>query len=164
MLELILAACILALDLVTKHLAAAYWTTPVELIPGVVRLTYLENTGAAWGMLSGAQVFFIILTVLFCAALVTLVIRNHRGMTKLSKIIASLIFAGALGNLIDRVFLGYVRDMIEPTFISFPVFNVADSAIVIGTILLAIEVLFIKDNLFAVVERDIKSIKKKKDE
>ena len=65
-------------------------------------------------------------------------------MTVLTRVILSLLFAGAIGNLIDRVFLGYVRDMIYFSLINFPVFNVADSAITIAAALLVIETFFVK--------------------
>lgn len=162
MLGIILAVIVFAMDMVSKHLAALYCQTPVVIIDGVVRLTYVENTGAAWGILSGATIVLSIVAALFCVFLAWMYIRNYKKMTKLSKIITGLMFAGALGNLIDRIIFGYVRDMIEVTFISFPVFNIADSAMVIGMILLVVEVFFIKKNLFSVVEDDLKSFRKRK--
>ena len=65
-------------------------------------------------------------------------------MSVLTRIILALLFSGAIGNLIDRIFLGYVRDMIYVSLINFPVFNVADSAITIAAVLLVIETFFIK--------------------
>lgn len=158
MLEIILAIIILVGDQLSKHFAAINCQTPVEFIKGVVRFSYVENRGAAWGMLSGATVFFIIITLIFAAVMVAICIRNHKRMTMLSRITAAMIFAGAVGNLIDRIVFGYVRDMIEVTFINFPVFNIADSAIVIGVILVVIDLLFFKNNLFDVIEADVKGI------
>ncbi|MDO4542939.1 MAG: signal peptidase II [Clostridia bacterium] len=162
MIELIIAVAVLAADMITKYLAATYWLTPVTLISGVVQLTYVENVGAAWGMLGGARLFFIVITVIFCGLIIAAYVRNRNSMLRYSKVVLALVFSGALGNLIDRIIFGYVRDMIQPLFIDFPVFNIADSAIVIGTILLIIEVLFMKNNLFHVIEEDLKTLKRKK--
>ncbi|MDD3400666.1 MAG: signal peptidase II [Eubacteriales bacterium] len=164
MLEIIIAAVIIIIDMVSKYLAEIFCQSPIVLIDGVAQLTYVQNRGAAWGILSNATIVLIIITFIFCGLLVWLTIRNHKNFTTLSRIIVALIFAGAVGNLIDRVLLGYVRDMIEVTFVSFPVFNIADSSIVIGTILLVIEVLFIKKNVFSVIEQDIKTLKKTKED
>lgn len=78
-------------------------------------------------------------------------------MRFLSRCILLLLFAGALGNLVDRVLLGYVRDMIYVSLIQFPVFNIADSSIVIGAGLLIIETLFLKDGIFDLMEKKNKT-------
>lgn len=78
-------------------------------------------------------------------------------MRFLSRCILLLLFAGALGNLVDRVLLGYVRDMIYVSLIQFPVFNIADSSIVIGAGLLIIETLFLKNGIFDLMEKKNKT-------
>lgn len=104
------------------------------IIPGFLNFTHVKNTGAAFGILEGKRVFFIILTVL---ALLYLSYELYKSKKKKYCIFLVLIISGIIGNFIDRLFLGYVRD-----FISFkifePVFNIADCFIVIGVILFVI--------------------------
>ena len=143
--DLLLAAVILLLDQGTKIWAARSLSVhPVVLISGVLELTYLENRGAVWGMMQGWRVVFLIATVVFLIVILWFYNKKRREMSTLTRIILSLLFAGAVGNLIDRVFLGYVRDMIYFSLINFPVFNVADSAITVAAALLVIETFFVK--------------------
>lgn len=107
----------------------------ISVVPGFFNLTYVQNTGAAWGMLTGWGFFLITLSVLMLIVLV--VFRRHIIEDILvHKIAMGLMIAGIVGNLIDRIRLGYVVDFLdfycrlyEP---HFPSFNVADSAICIG--------------------------------
>ena len=149
---------IIILDFITKKWAQAVLKAveTVPLINGVFHLTYVENRGAAFGMLQNAQVFFIIATVIACGAMLYFMIKEYKRMHTAMRISLALIFAGALGNFIDRVALGYVRDMLYFKLIDFPVFNVADSAICIGAAILIIDVLFFKGKTF------IDSLDKKK--
>lgn len=143
--EFILAGLILILDQGTKLWAArALSVEPLVLIPGALELTYLENRGAVWGLMQGWRVVFLIATFLFLGIVIWLYSKKRKSMSLLTRIILALLFSGAIGNLIDRMFLGYVRDMIYVSLIRFPVFNVADSAITIAAALLVIETLFIK--------------------
>ena len=143
--ELVLAVLILALDQVTKIWSARVLSArPLVLIPGALELTYLENRGAVWGLMQGWRIVFLIATFLFLGALVWFYGKKRKDMPALTRVILSLLFAGAVGNLIDRLFLGYVRDMIFFSLINFPVFNVADSAITIAACLLVIETFFVK--------------------
>ena len=107
-------------------------------------MTYLENRGAVWGLMQGWRIVFLVATFVFLCILVWFYAKKRKDMTVLTRVILSLLFAGAIGNLIDRVFLGYVRDMIYFSLINFPVFNVADSAITIAAALLVIETFFVK--------------------
>ena len=144
----VLAGLILLLDQGTKIWAAsALRGQPLVLIPGALELTYLENRGAVWGLMQGWQILFLVATFLFLGALVWFYIKKHRDMTALTRVILSLLFSGAVGNLIDRMALGYVRDMIYVSLIHFPVFNVADSAITIAAALLVIETFFVKNKV-----------------
>ena len=143
--EFMLAVLILMLDQGTKIWAAkALAQKPLSLIPGALELTYLENRGAVWGLMQGWRIVFLVATFVFLCILVWFYAKKRKDMTVLTRVILSLLFAGAIGNLIDRVFLGYVRDMIYFSLINFPVFNVADSAITIAAALLVIETFFMK--------------------
>ena len=143
--ELVLTVLILALDQGTKIWAARTLSVqPLVLIPGVLELTYLENRGAVWGLMQGWRIVFLIATFVFLGAVIWFYHRKRKDMTVLSRVILALLFSGAVGNLIDRMLLGYVRDMIYFSFINFPVFNVADSAITIAATLLVIETFFVK--------------------
>ncbi len=143
--ELVLAGLILLIDQVTKIWSArALSVRPLVLIPGVLELTYLENRGAVWGLMQGWQIVFLVATFLFLGVLIWFYAKKRTEMTVLTRIILALLFSGAAGNMIDRVFLGYVRDMIYFRLINFPVFNVADSAITIAAALLIVETFFVK--------------------
>lgn len=143
--ELLLTVFILVLDQGTKIWAArALIERPLVLIPGALELTYLENRGAVWGLMQGWRWVFLVATFLFLAAVIWFYIRRRKDMTVLTRVILALLFSGAIGNLIDRAILGYVRDMIYFRLINFPVFNVADSAITIAAALLVVETLFVK--------------------
>lgn len=146
--EFVLVVLILALDQGTKIWAAKVLSVqPLVLIPGALELTYLENRGAVWGLMQGWRIAFLAATFLFLAILFWFFRRKRKDMTALTRIILALLLSGAVGNLIDRLFLGYVRDMIFFSLINFPVFNVADSAICIAAALLVIETLFIRGRM-----------------
>ena len=119
-----------------------YWTLQnlagapaIDLIPGIFRLTYVENRGAAFGILQGGTVLLAIVSVLAVALLLYFYknIPAEKGVwtMRLSYI---LVIAGAIGNMIDRIFCGYVVDMLEFYWFSFPVFNLEDCFIVVGGI------------------------------
>ena len=109
----------------------------VEFIPNVVSLTYIRNTGAAFSILEGQMWFFYIVTVVVAAGLIYYMYTEARE-NKILGFLLSLILAGAIGNFIDRLFLQYVVDMIKLEFIDFAIFNVADSYLTVGVILLLI--------------------------
>lgn len=148
MLVIIIAAAVVALDQVTKLLAANLLTTlpanTYALWPGVFHFTYTENRGAAFGMLQNARWFFIITTVIACGAMIWFLHKERGKMHLLMRVTLALILGGALGNFIDRLFLGYVRDMFSAVIINFAIFNVADSAVSVGCVLLFIDLLFLK--------------------
>lgn len=116
----------------------------VEFIKNIISFTYVENRGAAFGILQNSRWIFIVFTVVVIAAMVIYTIKIKPKST-LYMLSASLIVAGGVGNLIDRIFRGYVVDMIEVTFVNYPVFNFADICVVIGAILLCIFVICDKD-------------------
>ena len=119
-------------DQATKLLTLKYLTdASFKLIPEVLHLTYVENRGAAFGMLADHRwVFIVISTVAIIALIAYLIIKKPKD--KLLCISLALIAGGGIGNMIDRIFRGFVVDMIDVTCINFYVFNVADSAVCIG--------------------------------
>ena len=155
MLELIIIVVLLSLDQITKHLVQLYLSpvgSSIPVIDGLLQLTNVHNTGAAWGMLEGFRWLFIPLTLIVAGALVFVIIRFHKKLSVFSRITLALLFSGAIGNFIDRVLLSYVRDFMDITpLFSFPVFNVADSALSIGCVMLVIDALFLKDK--SLIER-----------
>lgn len=136
-------AAIVALDQITKALTVAHIPLGEEipLIPEVLRLTYVRNTGAAFSMLGGARWFFLVLVAVFLAGEAWLI--KKKILTNPVELWAlAAVTGGAIGNAIDRALTGEVVDMIEPLFVKFAVFNVADCFITCGAILLAVYVLF----------------------
>jgi len=136
---------LIGLDQWVKHWASVTLSSNVSrtFIPGLLDLTYVENNGIAFGMLSGGRWFFVALTILLMAFISVYCIRLPRDKKHLwIRIPLTLVFSGAAGNMIDRIAHGYVVDMFEPTFINFAVFNVADSCIVTGAITLILAMLF----------------------
>ncbi len=127
---LIIAALLIGFDHYTKWLAVTHLKNqaPFVIWDGVFELRYLENRGAAFGLLQGKISLFIILTlaalVLLCYFYLKKVPKEPR--YRFLDLICILFFSGAIGNLIDRVINGYVVDFFYFSFIDFPIFNVAD--------------------------------------
>ena len=113
----------------------------MEFMKGLVSILYVRNTGAAWGMFEGRMVFFYLITAVAVGTLLYLMFKE-KGKSKLLLTAYSLILAGAVGNFIDRIRLGYVVDMFKFEFIDFPIFNVADICLTIGVIFLFYYVIF----------------------
>ncbi len=143
MIYVILSVLLVIADQIIKFLTVKYLAPSgnVVFIKNILSFTYVENRGAAFGILQDGRWFFIIVTVIALSGL-TYYIRKHTDKGKLFNLSVSLIYAGAIGNFIDRLFKGYVVDMIHATFIDFPVFNFADCLIVVGVILLYVYILF----------------------
>jgi signal peptidase II len=135
------------LDQVTKRLVELQLKPlgDVPLIDGVLHLTYTENTGAAFGMLSGARWFFIIAAALAVIGICIYLARRATPLHRLEMLSLGLIMGGAVGNLIDRVLLKYVTDFIYVKAINFAIFNGADSCVSVGAVLLCIYILFYHD-------------------
>ena len=138
----IILAAIIILDQATKFIYVGTGAPTVTLIPGLLGLTYVENRGAAWGLFNNNQLLLYIFSALVTLAMLVFFVWKYKKLNELLRIALALIIAGALGNMIDRFAFMYVRDMIQFLFIDFPIFNVADSAITIGGVLLFIDVLF----------------------
>ncbi len=144
-LSFILISILIALDQLSKALATTYLMnkSDIILIPGVLQLHYLENTGAAFSILEGKQIFFAILTPILLIALIYLLLKmpHHKKYSVLNGIIIFLI-AGAIGNYIDRILNNYVVDFIYFSLINFPVFNIADCYVTVSVFVLLIVVMF----------------------
>ena len=138
------AVLVVVLDQVTKYLTVAHIPlgTAIPVIPGLFQLTYVQNTGMAFSMLEGGRWFFLVMT-LAALGLMVLAVKKRWISHPLGLWALAAIAGGAVGNLIDRIRLGYVIDMIEVTFMKFAVFNVADCFVVCGAILLVIYAFFL---------------------
>lgn len=144
MYPIFIAATIIFLDqIIKKVLAEALANGPITVIKNFFRLIYVENYGIAFGMLKGKTSFFII-TQSVISVLIAFVIFKFRDKSVPVTICLSLILGGAIGNLIDRIRIGYVIDYLSFTIFP-PVFNLADSAIVVGAIILSLILIFNKN-------------------
>ena len=162
MLEILIVVLVIAADQATKAIAAKILPTLADstypLWEGVFHFTYVENRGAAFGMLQNKRIVFLVITSISIVLMIWLLIsqrkRKPAAMPVLARAGIALILAGAVGNMIDRIWLGYVRDMLSFTLINFAVFNVADAAISVGGVLLVIDVLFCKKGKAVLAELD----------
>lgn len=158
--EIIIFSILIFADQFTKKLAVSklMGKDSFVIIKKVLCFHYLENRGAAFGMLQNAQIFFALVGVAFLAfAIYALVVFPVESKYSLLRFTIVMIAAGAVGNMIDRVLLKYVVDFIYFEYIDFPVFNVADIYVTVGTALLIILVLFFyKDD-----ELDFKKLRNK---
>ena len=118
----------------------------IPFLPHLLDLTYVQNTGAAFSFLAGADLTWLLALVSLGATIAIAVLLWKDFFPGLwGRLSLSLILAGAAGNLIDRAFLGFVTDMFQTTFMDFPVFNVADICVVCGGALMIVYVLFFYD-------------------
>ncbi|EEU88031.1 signal peptidase II [Enterococcus faecalis] len=131
----LISALLVGLDQWSKYLTVQNISLgeTKEFIPGFLSLTHLRNTGAAWSLLEGKMIFFYVITVIVSVVIIYLLIKNYKKSVWYS-VGLSFVLAGAIGNFIDRVRLGYVVDMLQTDFMNFPIFNVADSTLVVGVI------------------------------
>lgn len=154
-----------AFDQFTKYLARTKLADgkTFSLIKNALQFNYVRNEGAAWGIMSGKQTFFIILTILMLVLLLVIYIRiPYDGKYIALRITMVTLAAGALGNLIDRMSKGYVDDFIDFYLINFPVFNFADICVCLSMISLVILIAFIyKDNDFNFLKFKSKESEKK---
>lgn len=159
MLQIIIIVILVLADQLTKLLiwAPIPKDGTVEVLPGILNFSKVENRGASFGIFQGMQVFFIVMTIIVLVAAVYIMIRYRDKHSRFIKVLIAVLFSGALGNLIDRIAFGYVRDFIDFCLFDFWtfVFNVADAALVIGAILLGIYILFFyKDNKKPLLQTD----------
>ncbi len=149
---------IIALDQLSKVLVCAFlYGEQLAIIPGILRFTYVENTGMAFGMLSDHRWIFMVLSVIGIGAVAVYLYLYQK--TTLGRIALSLIIGGGIGNMIDRIFRGFVVDFID--FCAFPklwawVFNIADAAVCVGA------ALFIFDLVRELI-KEVRATKEKKE-
>lgn len=140
-LSLIVAIVILIIDQLTKKIITATMNIgdSYEVVPHFLNITSHRNNGAAWGILSGKMGFFYIITLIILAVLIIFYIKETK-YNAFMQVAISLLFAGALGNFIDRLFNGEVVDFIDTNIFGydFPIFNIADSSLTIGVIFVII--------------------------
>lgn len=115
---------------------------------GVFHLTYVENRGAAFGILQNKVWFFVIVALVAIPAIVY-VFRKYQNLSKTLNLGLCFVLAGAVGNMIDRITLGFVVDFLDFRLIDFPVFNIADIFVCVGAGLIAVFVIFIEDKLIS---------------
>ena len=142
--SLIVAIAILIIDQVTKRIIATTMNIgdSYEVIPNFLNITSHRNNGAAWGILSGKMGFFYIITIVILIVLVLFYIKEAK-YNLFMQVAISLLFAGALGNFIDRLVNGEVVDFVDTNIFGydFPTFNVADSSLTIGVLFIIIALL-----------------------
>ena len=139
------SALLVGLDQLFKYLAIVYLSNDIltyPIIQDVFHLTYVENRGAAFSILEGKQFFLVGLTSAILIAICVIVLMG-KVKSKFLLVAASLIIGGGFGNLVDRIFRGFVVDYLDFRIINFAVFNLADCCVVIGTGLIMIYILFI---------------------
>ena len=145
---MLFAGAVVVLDQITKYLTVANIAlyADVPFLPGIVQLTYVQNTGAAFSSFEGQQWMFALIFIAFTGLIFWEYFKKPMGFTTFERWCIAAVYGGGLGNMIDRVRMGYVVDMIETTFIEFPVFNVADCFITCGCIGLMVHlILFNKE-------------------
>lgn len=145
MFYMLLTLCLLFADQLSKFFTVKYLHEyeSISIIRNLLNITHVHNTGGPWSIFESYPVFFVIMTIiLFLAGF--LYFKKNMPKHIIQKISLSLIAGGALGNLADRVFRGYVVDMIDVNLFDYPVFNIADCFIVVGAILMCIYIIFLE--------------------
>ena len=145
----------IVVDQISKLLAVKYLSvrSTLPIWEGVFHFTYVENPGAAWGILKNHRWVFLVFSTL---AIIVLSFYLFRGISYLSDkredgtypplaplggVALSFIVSGGIGNMFDRLYLGYVVDFIDVRLFNFPVFNIADSCVTVGAVLLALHLI-----------------------
>ena len=144
-LDMVAVIALILLDQYTKYLAVIHLKDKpaFNLINGVLELNYLENKGAAFGMLQNQKTFFVFVALVILGAIVYVLYKMpDERKYGILHVLLSLIAAGAIGNMIDRIRLDYVVDFIYFVLINFPIFNVADIYVSLSTVVLVILLLF----------------------
>lgn len=138
----LIGLAVLAIDQLTKYLVVTGMQEgeSIPVLGKYFMLTSHRNSGAAWGMFQGQMLFFYLVTLLVLGILVYVYVKEAKGNTLL-QLALTLLLAGALGNFIDRILFQEVVDFIDVliVFYDFPIFNIADSALTIGVILMILE-------------------------
>lgn len=144
MLYTVMAAVLVLFDQYTKIAAKTALAEggAIKIIDGVLDFVYVENRGAAFGIMQDTRWLLVALTFVVLGVLAFYIIKT-KSRHPLMLASAAAVFAGGIGNLIDRIFVGYVTDFIHVLFIDFPCFNVADICVCVGGALLVVYLLFI---------------------
>lgn len=144
MYPVLIAAAVVVFDQIIKNLLTkALASGPITVIKNFFNLVYVENYGIAFGMFKNKVIFFIVTNCIISVVMAFMIYKFRYKSTPVT-VCLSLILGGAIGNNIDRIRLGYVIDYLSFTIFP-PVFNLADSAIVVGAILLSLLLVFNKD-------------------
>jgi signal peptidase II len=137
-----IALVVIVIDQVTKALVLRRWPEPntgdMAIIEGWLDLTYIRNTGVAFGLFGGIPQFFTVTSLLIVCAALYLFLKHRPEPRRWFAICLGLIVGGAIGNVIDRLRFGYVVDFIKTFDGRFPVFNIADSCVVVGVGIVAL--------------------------
>lgn len=149
MLSVLTAIIAVALDQLTKYFVSSYMTLgdTIPIIKDVLHITYVENKGAAFSMLSDKRWVFLTFSTIAIVAIVYVLIKYKRELSRLSSVSLAMVLGGAVGNMIDRIFRGGVLfdgavvDFIDVRLINFAVFNIADSFVCVGAALLVLSVI-----------------------
>ena len=130
------AAGIVAVDQLSKYFTVAYipLIKAISFIPGVLNLTYVQNSGAAFSSFEGQQWLFALIFLFFTGLIVWEYFKKKMAFTPFERWCIAAIYGGGFANMVDRLRMGYVVDMIETAFVDFPVFNVADCFITCGCV------------------------------
>ena len=140
----------LILDQITKQIITNNMTIgdSIPVIGNFLSITYHRNAGAAFGIMQGQMIFFYVVTIVAVVGIVMWMKNLDFKKEKVMVIALSFLLGGAIGNFIDRIIYQSVIDFIDTNWLgySFPIFNIADSALTIGAILMAIDVLFLEKN------------------
>lgn len=130
------------IDQIVKGIIISHGDLNFRLIPGILKLSYVENTGGAYGLGADSILVLIGINLLLVIFITRYIVKNYKTLDKNLATGLLLILSGGISNLIDRLFRGYVTDYLDVTeMLNFPVFNIADSCIVIGVIIMIITIL-----------------------
>lgn len=140
----LLVAGVVAVDQFTKYLTVLFipLQESIPLIPGLLQLTYVQNDGAAFSSFPGRQGMFFLIFLVFTGIMLFEYFKKPLAFTTFERWCIAAIYGGGLGNMVDRLKMGYVVDMLETTFMEFPVFNVADIFITCGCVLIGVHLAF----------------------
>ena len=145
---LLIIILVIITDQITKYLALGLKKGSVSIVDKYLNLIYVENRGAAFGILQGKKFFLTFVTLIVILAMSFYLYKGYNKFSLITKIGLSLLIGGAIGNLLDRIIRNYVIDFISVTFpngYDFPVFNVADICVVVGTLFIIIAFFKTKD-------------------
>lgn len=144
--DVVIMCILIVADQYTKALAVVMLKDKpaIPIISGILEFNYLENRGAAFGMMQNQKIFFIFVAVIILGCIIYMLVKAPaQKKYVILHILLVFIAAGAIGNMIDRLSLNYVVDFIYIKAINFPIFNVADIYVTVSTVLLAIVLVFV---------------------